>query len=473
MNNDVFRLVQQSVEEHSMTDDERLLEALRITRDKELPPMHFLFRIFGKPCFPRGELVAVTGKAKSGKTLFNSLLMACCANSQALQVQRNPPEAADTGATPEVDPIRVLWFDTEQSEQSTQDILRNRLTRMIEEGPLREKSYKIDTKSDDEQANADFQLSTLRSAPCDASRLKRSTSGRFDTSKNYSTLSARACSLDPSRTLHSKLNYFDIFNVRSLHYEERMRLFLTAVRKYRPQLVVLDGVRDLLADINDGIRAQEVVEELMKLAQETDCCLVCVLHQNKGAEDRNPRGWIGTELMNKAFEVYACEKLKPENIFMVEQTHTRKYDLGDLMFFRMDPETELPVACEAPARMAVASATAAEQQGSPLPHMNREYLTFDENNHPHPKMDELFYEALKAGPLYYSDLQMRVQELLNCGSSMWNNMFCTMRNRGAIVRVINREGKAVWQLPTVAPVKPMQKNLFGLPADLEGVSPTP
>ena len=107
MNNDVFRLVQQSVEEHSMTDDERLLEALRITRDKELPPMHFLFRIFGKPCFPRGELVAVTGKAKSGKTLFNSLLMACCANSQALQVRRNPPEDSDTGSPPEPAPIRV------------------------------------------------------------------------------------------------------------------------------------------------------------------------------------------------------------------------------------------------------------------------------------------------------------------------------------------------------------------------------
>ena len=441
MNDDVFRLVQQSVEAHSMTDDERLLEALRITRDKELPPMHFLFRIFGKPCFPRGELVAVTGKAKSGKTLFNTLLMACCANSQALQVRRNPPEAADTDAPPEPAPIRVLWFDTEQSEQSTQDILKNRLTRMIEEGSLREESYKIDTKSDDEQANADFQLSTL----------------------NYSTLS----------TLHSKLNYFDIFNVRSLHYEERMRLFLTAVRKYRPQLVVLDGVRDLLADINDGIRAQEVVEELMKLAQETDCCMVCVLHQNKGAEDRNPRGWIGTELMNKAFEVYACEKLKPENIFMVEQTHTRKYDLGELMFFRMDPETELPVACEAPARLGVASATAAEQQGAPLPHMNRAYLEFDENNRPHPKMDELFYDVLKAGPLYYNEMQTRVQKLLNCGMKMWNYMFSTMRNRGAIVRVINCEGKAVWQLPAAAPSQPIQPELFGLPADFEGVCPTP
>ena len=414
-----------------MTDDERLMEALRITRDKELPPMHFLFRIFGKPCFPRGELVAVTGKAKSGKTLFNTLLMACCANSQALQVRRNPPEAADTDAPPEPAPIRVLWFDTEQSEQSTQDILKNRLTRMIEEGSLREESYKIDTKSDDEQANADFQLSTL----------------------NYSTLS----------TLHSKLNYFDIFNVRSLHYEERMRLFKTAVRKYRPQLVVLDGVRDLLADINDGIRAQEVVEELMKLAQETDCCLVCVLHQNKGAEDRNPRGWIGTELMNKAFEVYACEKLKPENIFMVEQTHTRKYDLGELMFFRMDPETELPVACEAPARLGVAPAIAAEQQGAPLPHMNREYLEFDENNRPHPKMDELFYEVLKAGPLTYIDLQRRVQTLLNCGTPMWNFMFQKMRDNGAVVRVTSRDGKALWQLSTAKSSSALQADLFNSP----------
>ena len=398
MNDDVFRLVQQSVEMNSTTDDERLLEQLRITQDKELPPMHFLFRIFGKPCFPRGELVAVTGKAKSGKTLFNSLLMACCVNCEVLQVQR-PPEEGD-GSCP-CQPVRCLWYDTEQSEQSTQDILKNRILRMIEGD-----------------------------------------------------------------------NNFDIFNVRCLHYEERMRLFLTAVRKYRPALVVLDGVRDLLADINDGIRAQEVVEDLMKLAQETDCCLVCVLHQNKGAEDRNPRGWIGTELMNKAFEVYACEKLKPENIFMVEQTHTRKYDLGELMFFRMDPETELPVACEAPARLGVATAIAAEQQGAPLPHMNREYLEFDDNNRPHPKMNELFYEVLKAGPLYYNEMQTRVQKLLNCGMRMWNFMFNTMRDRGAIVRVVNREGKAVWQLPTVAPVKPMQTNLFDPAADFEGVSPT-
>ena len=471
MNDDVFRLVQQSVEEHSMTDDERQLESLRITRDKELPPMHFLFRIFGKPCFPRGELVAVTGKAKSGKTLFNSMLMAGGSlspdPSPVGEGRFNGEGRRECYNLPYMqrileDPMRVLWYDTEQSEQSTQDIFKNRILRMIGLSP--------------------------NPSPVREGRLREG-----------SLRSARACSLDPSRMsykIDTKSNeelddfdsdfdrflgkadfleqHFDVFNVRSLHWEERMRLFRTAVRKYQPALVVLDGVRDLLADINDGIRAQEVVEELMKLAQETDCCMVCVLHQNKGAEDRNPRGWIGTELMNKAFEVYACEKLKPENIFMVEQTHTRKYDLGELMFFRMDPETELPVACEAPARLGVTPAIIAEQQGERLPHMNREYLTFDENNRPHPKMDELFYEALKAGPLYYYELQMRVQELLNCGSRMWNYMFNTMRDRGAIVRVNNRDGKAVWQLPATAdPKQYSDPQLFDLPPTFEGVGPTP
>lgn len=270
MNNEVFELVRRSVSNHSITKDDRMLEQLRITCEKDIPPMRFLFRIFGKPCFPRGELVAITGKAKSGKTLFNSILMASCVRENVLHVQRPLEGENNIGQNP---PIKCLWYDTEQSEQSTQDILKHRILRMIE---------------------------------------------------NEEDLS----------------ECFDIFNVRTLQYQERLRLFEMAVHKFRPDLVMLDGIRDLLADINDAIMAQEIIERLMKLAQETDCCLVCVLHQNKGAEDRNLRGWIGTELMNKAFEVYSCEKVKPENIFVVEQTHTRKYDLGDMMFFRMDAETE-------------------------------------------------------------------------------------------------------------------------------------
>lgn len=391
----------QSGNEVPVTEEEKQLERLRITSDMELLEMEFLFRIFGKPCFPRGELVAVTGKAKSGKTLFMSMLMACCVKDEVLQVQRfKDAELEELKCIP----LRFLWYDTEQSMQSTQDILNNRVLRLMGE--------------------------------------------------------------------ENVIEYYDIFNVRSIHYEERLRLFQAAIYKYRPDLVLLDGVRDLLADINDGVKAQKVVERLMKIAQETGCCLVCVLHQNKGAEDRNLRGWIGTELMNKAFEVYSCEKVKPENIFVVEQTHTRKYDLGQLIFFRMDENSELPVICGAPSRYGVASASQSEE---PLPYMNREWLTFDENNRPHPRREELFYEALKAGPLYYSELQLKVTKLLNCGTQMWNNMFREMRDKGYIVRSKNPEGKSVWMLTasqSAAKREPLQADLFGAIASGNGDSPS-
>ena len=196
-------------------------------------------------------------------------------------------------------------------------------------------------------------------------------------------------------------------------------------------------------------------------------------HQNKGAEDRNLRGWIGTELMNKAFEVYSCEKVKPENIFVVEQTHTRKYDLGELMFFRVDTDTELPEPCEAPTRFAASGYFSQyASQSDKQSFMNREYLWFDENNKPHPKMNELFYEALKAGPLFYSDLQTRVMQLLNCGTQMWNNMFREMRDSGVIVRSKNHDGKAVWTLPASKPAQPQQADMFDALASVSGDSPS-
>ena len=247
-----------------VTPQTQELEERRITKDRKLQPMDFLFRLFGIPCFPRRELVGITGKAKSGKTFLTSMLMACCLVRNVLSFSRAKDES-----------LRVLWFDTEQSDESTQDILCHRILPMA-------------------QGN-------------DAG--------------------------------------MDIFNVRGVPWKDRRRLLLEAVASYGPDLVIVDGIRDLVNDINDGVLAQEVMEELMHLAATTECCIVCVLHQNKSGEDHNLRGWIGTELMNKPFEVYSCEKQLPDRIFQVEQTLTRKYDIGQPLYFRVD-KNGLPVACQ-------------------------------------------------------------------------------------------------------------------------------
>ena len=150
------------------------LEEMRITPEKQLPKMDFLFRLFGKPCFPRRELVAITGKAKSGKTFVTSMLMACCQAGDVLSFHRETDV-----------PLKLLW----------QDILKNRILRMT----------------------------GITTTNC----------------TNYTNV--------------------DVFNVRAVAWKERRSLLKEAVSHYDPDLVIVDGIRDLVNDINDGILAQEVL----------------------------------------------------------------------------------------------------------------------------------------------------------------------------------------------------------------------
>ena len=63
-------------------------------------------------------------------------------------------------------------------------------------------------------------------------------------------------------------------------------------------LVVIDGIRDLMIDINNSTEATKLVGDLMQWTSEQNIHIQTVLHLNKG--DDNARGHIGTELNNKA-----------------------------------------------------------------------------------------------------------------------------------------------------------------------------
>lgn len=63
-------------------------------------------------------------------------------------------------------------------------------------------------------------------------------------------------------------------------------------------LVVIDGLRDLLFDINSSTEAGDVIGLLMRWTSQYNIHIHTVLHLNKG--DDNVRGHIGTELNHKA-----------------------------------------------------------------------------------------------------------------------------------------------------------------------------
>lgn len=263
-----YRKAARLVEKEQKATKEELM-GYRVTPETVLAPLEFLFMMNGTECFPLSELVADTGKAKSGKTLFLSIVMACCLKKNVLGLER----IRDT-------PIRVLWYDTEQSAQSTQNILVKRVI------PLAEYAGDINDE-------------------------------------------------------------FFVFNVRGIGWEKRRELLELAIQEIKPDLVIVDGVKDLVTDINDGTQATLVVEDQMGMAQTHNCCIVDVLHQNKSDTDRNMRGWIGTELTNKAFEVWSCSIVPNTDTFKVEHVMSRMKRSEENMYYKLD-ENALPVPCDKP-----------------------------------------------------------------------------------------------------------------------------
>ena len=346
------------------------LEHRRITPDKEIPPMEFLFELFGKPCFPRGELVAVSGKAKSGKTFISSVLMSLCFKQEVLSVRRIDDK-----------PLSVMWFDTEQSEESTQDILKNRI----------------------------MPLAGLSEFPI----------GRFN-----------------------------IFNVRADFWQERLPLLETAIRKYTPDLVIVDGIRDLVNDINDGVMSQEVIERLMHLAGETRCCMVNILHQNKALEDKNLRGYIGTELKNKSFEVYECIK-GSDRIFKWKQTDTRKYDIVDELQYTVR-EDGIPQLCTAEQIF-----DQQRQEGkfnpelSSRPAFTEKYVERRDGNRVYLNTQLLFSDAFEPGEtLLAATLQDRVMRAANMTSMrFYNNQREIAIAKGWIVKGTDEANHVIYTCP--------------------------
>ena len=186
--------------------------------------------------------------------------------------------------------LRVMWIDTEQSPQSTQSILKRRVCPMV---------------------------------------LGEGTEGTRDFPEDM----------------------LFVFNIRSVEVDQRYDLIAEGVGAYHPDIVIIDNIRDLIHDINDGQKAQELIEKLMHMATEQRCNVVCVLHQNRSNDNRGMRGWLGTEMMNKVFEVFVCRKVRQKQgvkpTFMVEQEMTRKYDIDEPLCYQMD-DRGLPVAADMP-----------------------------------------------------------------------------------------------------------------------------
>ena len=103
-------------------------------------------------------------------------------------------------------------------------------------------------------------------------------------------------------------SHLRVYTVRKLTYrtlEEDMKLL---IQKYRPNVVVIDGIVDFIASFNDESMSHALVNNIVALSDIYHCIIICVLHENKSRDDQNMRGHLGTLLAQKASTVLQCKK---------------------------------------------------------------------------------------------------------------------------------------------------------------------
>jgi hypothetical protein len=125
---------------------------------------------------------------------------------------------------------------------------------------------------------------------------------------------------------------FIAYGLRKYKPEERLAMIEAAIYN-TPGLgfVVIDGIRDLITAINDEEQATMITSRLLKWTEELKIHIIVVLHQNK--TDKNPRGVIGTELINKAETVLSIAKdEKHKEISIVEAEYCRDKDPESFAF---------------------------------------------------------------------------------------------------------------------------------------------
>ena len=120
-------------------------------------------------------------------------------------------------------------------------------------------------------------------------------------------------------------------------YKQRYDLIRLAIDTLEPDIVFIDGLRDLLASINDEESGTQILDELASMAEERNMCIWNALHQNpngKTDDEAKMRGWIGTELGNKVSDTLVSIKSKTASgvTFTVKQMDARGKDLDDWKF---------------------------------------------------------------------------------------------------------------------------------------------
>ena len=88
------------------------------------------------------------------------------------------------------------------------------------------------------------------------------------------------------------------YGLRTLGFRTRIEFIEYIIRKIkRTGLIIIDGIADLVGDVNNLEESSACIQKLMEWSAKYDCHIICVIHSNFGSD--KPTGHLGSFLEKK------------------------------------------------------------------------------------------------------------------------------------------------------------------------------
>ena len=136
--------------------------------------------------------------------------------------------------------------------------------------------------------------------------------------------------------------YLQVLALREMDPKMRSKMLFEAIAEYKPKLVVIDGVSDLLYNTNDLEESERLITQLMRTSSRMQNHILMVLHTNPNSD--KARGHIGSALQRKSESVIYVRRTGDCSI--VEPQYCRNEPF-DRFAFRINAEG-IPVTCPLP-----------------------------------------------------------------------------------------------------------------------------
>jgi len=125
---------------------------------------------------------------------------------------------------------------------------------------------------------------------------------------------------------------YHTFGLRSFSHEERLCAIEYALYSYpNVGLVIIDGIADLVSDVNNIDESNRVVGKIMKWSEELNCHIITVIHTNFNTN--KPTGHLGSALEKKTETQMQISSIEDSNLMEVSCRSSRGRGFAPFNFY--------------------------------------------------------------------------------------------------------------------------------------------